>query len=241
MAQKPFNQEIRQKALTSADGYRQRANDDRYEGLYKLQVGAPSLDVVSVTQGGIDYELSNKGKLFITAPRLPAYKEIGVSGNSFKLEWNYRLDALLKTNTSKAVPMSEVLQPKVIYPGNLGVFGYIGEPQAPTFYVPVRVTGQAKADSPDEVQILLLPGTQLEKISWQYAVAAQGKCQSFVAGTLPAGGKRFAALTPITLRLPFGAGTSLAYGSEVCVDVNFQTAGSKEWQNRAIRVLVPGK
>lgn len=241
-AQKAFNPEIRQKALQSADGYRLRTNDDRYEGLYKLQVGAPLLDVVSVTQGAISYELSDKGKLYITAPRLTAYKEIGISGNSFKLDWNYRLDALLKANTTKTVPMKEVLRPRSIYADNLGVFGYIGEPQAPTLYVPVSVTTvQSKSAGPDMVQIVLLPGTRLDKMNWQFAPATQGKCQNYRPGKLPSGTGRFAALVPIMLELPFGHNNEPAYSSEVCVEVNYQAAGSSEWHTRTLRVLLPAK
>lgn len=237
LAQQPYDKDVLQNAVKSSAGYQKRTKDDRYEGLYSLQVGAPLLDVISVTLGEISYELADDKKLFIKASKTQPYKVIGVSGSSFGLSKNYRLDAVVNSDGQKVIPIKEVLSPNSIYPKSLGVFGYIGQPQYPTMYVPVRVSDKPAAGATRDIRILLLPGATVDKFTWQFARSQQGQCAAFTKGDPPQGGNaRFPAQKPIAVTLDAAAG--LQPGDEVCINISYKVVGDTDWRTKSLKVLV---
>lgn len=241
LAQKPFDEEVRKNALTSDDGYRRRTNDERYEGLYSLNVGAPLLGVVAVTHGPVNYALATAERLTIQVPALKDHKAVGVSGTSFGLKKNYRIDAIIKAGDKKVIPVKEVLSPNYIYKQNLGIFGYLGDPQAPSLYVPVRASARPEADAAQAIRITFLPGANIGQFTWSYAKSVQGQCTAFreqgtVGASPPAAGGIYLAQQPIVITLP--ATTDLAPGDEVCLNVHFKALGDEQWRSKNIKLLV---
>lgn len=235
-AQNAFDLETKNSALSSSDGYRQRPNDDRYEGLYTKKVSS-QIELLSLTIGKVQYDLTEDEKIIIQAPAAIKDKTVGVTGKSFLLNKYYRFDLLVNGKKKKEVPVKEIIGKKFIYSDNLGIYGYLGESNSPVTYVPVRVSSAHFAGS-EELSLVLLSNAPQEKVQWKYAATtANGDCLAYVDGSSIPGGPSFAANKPIVIPLSFPK--SIKSGTILCLSIDFQSARSKQWENKSFKMIMP--
>jgi|GEM_PF-6771751 len=231
------NEDILNQRLPSDDGYRERTKDLRYEGLYTQNVAGELLEVVSLTFGDIRYALDPKDKIVVSCPALPAYKMIGVTGTSFHLNKHYHLDMVLEPAKKKSIPLGEVISRNFIMSDHLGMYGYVGNPEAPTVYIPLKVSSSTSAPS-DQIKMVLVSNKDLTGLRWKYAASGNGIAAKFTTGPPPVKeGPYYLSSDPIVI--PFTPMEGMTSGSEWCVVVETLTAGEKDWMPLTIKILVP--
>lgn len=234
-AQNRVNNTILNQALNSEDGYRLRHKDDRYEGLYTRHVSGEVLDIVSCTIGRINYELRDSEKLIIECRPMKNHKEIGVTGTSFGLNKNYHLDLVIKQGKRKTIPVREVIAPKNIYPENLGIYGYVGDINQPSLYLPVRITTSLESGDND-IEIIIICNKQLTNLTWKFAPVLNNNTTVFSAGQEPAKqGPFYKAESPIKLIMP----SQTCAGSEVVIHIEAKAAGNPIPVNKSFKVFIP--
>ncbi|SFD17314.1 hypothetical protein SAMN05518672_101870 [Chitinophaga sp. CF118] len=232
-AQTGVNNSILRTALRTPEGYQQRLKDERYEGLYARDVSGEILEVASLTYGEVSYELNDRAKLKIECPLLRNYKTIGVAGSSFNLNKNYRFDMLLSPGKRKVIPISASIGPNLIYAKYLGIYGYLGEPENPTTYIPVKVN-TVKSD----LQLVLICNRTLESIRWKYICSASDNSTIYHDGPAPEKKSPLFMLgNPIVI--PLHLATDMIPGSVVYIRLETKAVGDNTWVPKDIKILIP--
>lgn len=234
-AQSRVNNTILNQALNGDDGYQLRQKDERYEGLYTRHVSGEVLDFVSCTIGCINYELRESEKLVIECRPLKTHKEIGVTGTSFGLNKNYHLDLLLKQGKKKTIPVKEVIAPKNIYPENLGIYGYVGDINEPSLYLPVRIISSLE-NGEENIEIIIVCNKQLTNVKWKFAPVSNNNSAVYSEGQEPVKqGPFYKAESPIKLIIPFQS----CAGSEVVIAIEAKAAGNPNTINKSFKLFIP--
>jgi hypothetical protein len=160
-----------------AHGYRDRGN--RCEGVYEAYVGSPTLDIVSLTQGGISYPLDAGVNLTVSGV-LEA--ELHVRAVAKSPQTFYQMDALLGAGESLQWPVSEVLLPQNLSDSRVGVFSW-KEEAGKMIYVPVQIRDSASELTLGATDFMLLsirPSFSASKIVWRSSgLQENGACEKF--------------------------------------------------------------
>jgi hypothetical protein len=215
-------------------GYRER--DGRCEGFYNATVSGFTIQVVSLTRGLISYALNSNERLQIASEPLAEFQSIAVRGINFSMDRNYRLDLNLETGTVAEIPVKEVLQPNMISPKNLGIFGFV-EKGGYRYYVPVVPTSglSKKVKVKDKLNLQLISSVDVQSVTWRYAIAENDRCGRYTEiMMLPDG--NYPRNIPIELELP----VFMEVTDEVslCVQINIQAMNGQEF-NENVRLLIP--
>lgn len=218
----------------SRTAYKKRKHDERFEGLHTKHYAGAMLDLVSYTQGGIDYELREGETLNITSP-VKKYKLIGVSGCSYGMDVYYRVDMEMNPAAKRTIPVDEVLRVVPIGAQKLGLYGYVGDNEHPSVYLPLLVKSDMLKDMPDKnLQLTLAANRNLQSVSWTYTPVKTGKVsQAYTVTGAPVFNKE----NGIVLMLP--SELAALHGEELMIHIEGHTPANNEPILLDFKILVP--
>jgi hypothetical protein len=178
-------------------GYTSREN--RCEGFYVSPVSAPSLEILSVLRGPLQYTLSAQEQLVIVAPNLGSIVAgpLRVRAVARPLRTYYRMDAILPASGRLVWPVQDVLLPSRLHAERLGVYGWVGTETDKTF-VPLRVVPQGTPVAKAPIQVIVRSTVDIDKLVWRLT-AKDEPVSPWEQGSanVPAG-------QPVTITLPEG-------------------------------------
>jgi hypothetical protein len=230
-AQRDYCKWVYDRRVAGNEGYQYRLQDERYEGLFNPDFVGERFKLVAVLQGSLEYELADHANLVFQFPAKIKYDRIGIIGESYGLDINYHLDLIVSRNQRKVVPVRSVLQPQRIYASNLGIYGYIGDPESPELFIPVSVDPSKQGD----VSVTIVSAEDVEKVMWRYAKARNGVCEGY--GSWKVINDFFPQHEGINI--PLETGKEVNAGDEICVDMQFQVKGrSTLLSMKTFRILI---
>jgi len=174
-AQPPCDPKILNRADPSETGYQSRTNS-MCEGVYKVpRSGEPSLEMVSLTQGDIMYNLEADRQLYVDIPGLDKIKERPIRLQAVGREEgvHYRMDAYMPPKGAFIWSLETVLAKEGIQDFMLGVYGWIDNLDRRIF-LPVAISTKQK-DRLIQAPIHLIVRTplRLDWMAWRYAFENQ--------------------------------------------------------------------
>jgi len=146
-------------------GYRER--DNRCEGFYISDVSIPNLDVISVLQGKLYYDLDISERVDISS-EIVKDKTIYVRAQAIPLKTYYRMDTKLLPNTTLEWPIKDVILPNNLSYKKIGLLGWYmsGKNQ---IYVPLETKAKVNALKNDNIiRIIFRSTVDLENINYAW-------------------------------------------------------------------------
>jgi hypothetical protein len=228
------NDKVYKVALRNTYGYRLRTNDTRYEGLYAAEVSKPQLDLVSVTEGSVQYGLKPLERVQIKAPRIKKYKEISVAGASFSLSKYYRLDMKLSSEKFRNIPLGEVISPNYIRAANLGIYGYVGNPENPAVYIPVKIISSV-GDTTNKIQLIFISNIDVPTLRWRKALSYSNTCTEYTDWSyIQSAAPFYPAGQPMVIQLDKETNSEKEY----CLSIEIKPKGQSSWVSREYKILI---
>jgi hypothetical protein len=170
-------------------GYRPRGTanrpDRRCEGLYSAdRSGEEEVVMYSATDGPIEFTLGNPQPIRIAAaPGAMASGKIAVRAATHSQAFHYQMDTSLGPVAAAEWPPAEVLRPKGIAAGQLGVVGWITDGPH-KIYVPLRVEQSAPAPQTSRRIVLkVFTPVPLYQLRWRLGDAARAGTEFSCAST----------------------------------------------------------
>jgi hypothetical protein len=215
-------------------GYQPRHNAERCEGFYRQEVSG-NLELLSLVNGPISYDLISDKVLTISTPTLPEFQnpQIFVTARALQAGTNYRMDAVIAPSGKFKWPLNEVLAPAKLGSDSIGVVAWTKQALG-KYYVPVSVVPENVAASAARPTIMILRASQdIELLRWRIRREGDG---ASVGSWTKLGGE-----SPAIIRA--GHTVSLQIGSQrsgssiVDVAVNYTNSGRPDPQ--LFRVIFP--
>lgn len=136
-------------------GYRHRAPPERCEGLYRRPIVGENIELLSfLTSRPFD---PPDHRLLITAPDVSALggQNVTVVANTIPGGANYRLDVTVPSAGSVQWPLSAVVLPAGLKPGDIGLVGSVQTVDG-SVYVPLRLSASQSGASQPEIVFRVL-------------------------------------------------------------------------------------
>jgi hypothetical protein len=215
-------------------GYQLRRNAERCEGFYRQEVSG-ELELLSLVNGSINYDLVSDKLLTVSAPALPDLQnpQIFLTARALQPGTNYRMDAVIAPSGKFMWPLNEVLAPAKLGSDSIGVVAWIKRTLG-KYYVPVSVVPENVAASAARPPMMILRATQdIERLRWRIRREGDGASAS---DWTRLGGENSAIIRA-------GHSVSLQIGGQprgpsiVDVAVNYTNSGRPETQ--LYRVILP--
>jgi len=156
-------------------GYRRRG--DRCEGMFiGLQSAPLKVQVVSLVNGGLHYDLHNDALLYIHVPSLPANVSTGgpvvLQGRAREANLNWALDAAAPVGSSLKWELTPVIIPQALTSDRIGLVALV-RPSALSdpLFIPLGVSRDAAAPPPsrDSLELVVrVPGAS--GVRWSPAI-----------------------------------------------------------------------
>lgn len=146
--------------------YAYKERDNRCEGFYISDVAIANLEVVSVLQGKLYYDLHSTESVEISSEIVKG-KKIYVRAQAIPIKTYYRMDAKLLPNTILDWPIKDVILPNNLSSKKIGLLGWYmnGKNQ---IYVPLKTKAKVNSSRNDGIiRIIFRSTVDLENI--QYA------------------------------------------------------------------------
>jgi hypothetical protein len=184
-------------------GYRHRPSPDRCEGLYSAPVAGEGLELLSYVTGHPAFNPRVDNNLLIVAPDVHSLgaAQIQVVARALPLRVYYRMDTALPSGASMRWPVSEVVLPAGLSPGDIGLIGKV-QTEGATVYVPLRLAApeQATARPASQPVIKFRATADLESFQWRlYAAGDAAPAWNKYGAVVHAGDA-----IPVTLSAPPG-------------------------------------
>ena len=223
------------RAVQGPFGYQHRLNSDRCEGLYQTPVSGESLELLSLVDGEINYDLGTDKSLVVTVPDVSAVAAIKVSvrARALPIGTYYRMDADVPSGQSIKWPLGDVIAPAGLRSGSIGVVGRV-ERGNDTIYVPVSVLPEGKSRvDPGPPIVLLRTGVDIEQVRWR--VIADPGTATTPRWTALGDDTQYRVHAGDIIKLPL----KQTLHSVNTLEVSAKTTDSGEWLNIRIPVFSP--
>lgn len=207
--------------------YKERGN--RCEGLYVAEVGAQTIELISLTDGELSFDLRRGVTLQVSVP--PDAGEVRIRALAKPLKTYYRMDATLTAGSVLNWPVDDVLLPQSLSAERIGIFAWrtMGTEK---IFAPVKVrAGASSPKSEGKALLSIRTSFDVEKLKWRSAEERQDRClaadewRDAIDRTTLAG-------EPVTLSLAGLKGRR-------CVDIAALPESSNDWTTLKIRVALP--
>jgi hypothetical protein len=174
-AQPPCDPKKLDRATASETGYQSRS-DSMCEGVYTaFRSGEPSLEMVSLSQGPITYDLKTDRQLYVDIPGSDEIKERPIRLQAVGREEgiHYQMDAYMPPKGPLIWSLKTVLTKEGIEDFMLGVYGWIDHFDRRIF-LPVTISAK-RQDRLTKAPIRLIVRTplRLDWMAWRYALENQ--------------------------------------------------------------------
>ena len=202
------------------------ARDNRCEGFYVAPVSAPSLELISLVRGKVQYDLTQQERLVILTPGLGQMTQgpVYIRAVARPLRTYYRMDTVLPANGRFLWPVQDVLLPARLHAERLGVYGWVGT-EADKIFVPLRVVPQGRQAPKAPIEVMVRSAVDLEGLVWR--LAAQGA----PASGWQQGGANIAAGQPVTIALPEGPRAQLR------LDIAAKADNRDDWTKLTLQLI----
>jgi hypothetical protein len=178
--------------IPTPTGYVQRAFDDRCEGLFQSPASA-QLDLVSLTFGPINYDLSQPQILVVSVPTRPASvtSPLHIRSVGIPLGLYYRMDADANPAQPLRWPTKDVLIPAHLVSDRIGIFAFGRGQSGEIIYAPVLLALEGASSAADQTRanVILRPSAPLSSVEWQF-VPLDGPASGWQPADLRYGGVR---------------------------------------------------
>jgi hypothetical protein len=189
-------------------GYRHRPSPDRCEGLYSAPVAGEGLEVLSYVIGPSAFNPKTDNNLLIVVPDVHSLgaARVLVVARALPLRVYYRMDTALPSGGSMRWPVSEVVLPAGLNPGNIGLIGKV-QTEGATVYVPLWLSPSDQDASHAASQpVITFRATQdLQSFQWRLYAAGDAAPAWNKYGPVVRAGDPIA----LTLSAPAGKVTTL--------------------------------
>jgi hypothetical protein len=214
--------------LGSASQYRERGN--RCEGLYVVQVGSRSIDVISFTLGRVMYDLESKRPLQLSVPSQVQF--VNIRAVAIPPKTYYRMDAILARGAVLTWPITDVLVPEHLTDDRIGIFAWSGTEDGKTF-IPVKVATDPSSPGTrtNDPTLMMQTSFDAQQIKWRWGPAQGDGC-----GVLA--GWQDAIQHPIEAGWPTKIILHLLPEGLNCVEVAARSRASN-WTTLKVRVEMP--
>ncbi len=219
--------------LPGSAGYQRRLNAERCEGFYQQQV-AGTLELLSLVNGTINYDLVSDKTLVVSAPSASRLGEtqIFLSARALRPGLYYRMDAVIGPTEPFKWPLGAVLAPALLTADSIGVVGWINRDLG-KYYIPLTVVPENVAASAARAPIMTLRSPlDIEVLKWRTRPETGGARLDWtvVGGPTPTG---IRAGQPI--RLDLGAQT----GGPIVIEIAPKYVNVERAQTVQIRAIMP--
>jgi hypothetical protein len=176
---------------------------DRCEGLYLSPVAAGDLELVSLLQGKLHFDLQPQIRLQVSAPPIADIVQgpIRIRAVALPLKTYYRMDTFLLPGRQFEWPVDTVLLPNGLSATHIGVFGWIDtEPEK--IFVPLQVVQHGQPQSQGSMELVVRSSIDIENLVWRSSVEgeqASGPPRWLEVVATPLAGGR-----PVPIHLPAG-------------------------------------
>lgn len=171
----PCDREIKDRAAPGDAGYQKRS-DSMCEGVYTVpRSGEPSLEMVSLTQGDITFNLEVDKQLYVDIPGLDKIRErpIHIQAVGREEGVHYRMDAFMPPKGSFIWSLETVLAKEGIEDFMLGVYGWIDNLDHQIF-LPIAISTEKKERLMQEpIYLIVRTPLRLDWMVWRYALENQ--------------------------------------------------------------------
>ena len=210
-------------------GYRLRGN--RCEGMYVSKVSAPSLDLISLTLGKIEFR---RGATLVVS--VPGYgRPVHVQGIATPANTFYRMDADSdQTGVVTGWAVDDVLGPQQIDATRLAVLAWVAEDRSAEFrrFVPARITSAAPATD-NTIWLKVRVSVAVASLRWRWSPASESAgnwvCERRDWQTKDKRNSGLSAYEAAEIQLPDLHG-------KVCLDVAALPDDSNDWVARRFLV-----
>lgn len=136
-------------------GYKEREN--RCEGFYISDVAIADIDVVSVLQGKLFYDLDKEESVEISS-LIVKDKTIYIKAQAIPLKIYYRMDAKLPPNSTLEWPINDVILPNNLSNRTIGLLGWYMS-NGKQIYVPLKTKAEISSLKNDDVIRIIFRST----------------------------------------------------------------------------------
>jgi hypothetical protein len=136
-------------AIPGADGYKERTNGERCEGLFFSPVSGSAIELVSLTRGPFRYDLKQQPNLSLklAAPSADAARPSHIRAVGIPLGLYYRMDADILANQTVTWPVKEVLAPNRLTSDQIGIFAFQRDQLGRLIFYPIDVSAPLQRDA----------------------------------------------------------------------------------------------
>ena len=150
---------------------------NRCEGFYTAKVGG-QFEVVSLLIGTLDYPWQEDVELSVSSPHVTA-TDVNVRAVGLPLGTYYRMDSRLAQHGQLTWLTGDVLTPKRLDAGAVGVFGWVGT-ERKKVYVPLQVVrADSASDATAPIRLRLRLTVNMDDVFWRYADLDDGECRAW--------------------------------------------------------------
>ena len=213
----------------SKTGYQKRGN--RCEGVYVINIGAPSLVPKSFTLGPIRYDLNATPVLEISAPGQT--EPVNIRATAIPLKTYYRLDAVLPARSVLSWPLADVLVPEGLSSSRVGVLGLKGTDKDGVL-VPVRVAPKGAATTSSKPLLIIQASFDAQLVKWRWGPLHDQRCAAL-------GQWQDAISYPVTAGWPITIDLSKLPGGTHCFEAMAQSGVSNDWSPLKLRIDIPAQ
>jgi hypothetical protein len=183
-------------------------------------VAGAALELLSLTSGPINFNLSPDGTVFVQSPAITLDRlksqDIRIEARALPLNTFYRMDAVTRPGASFKWPMS-LLHPTALTQDLIGVVAWINQGSS-KLYVPLSVADAPRSDGSNSLRVILRSTVDVEKLLWR----AWPDDKTSEATPWKPVGSTYRAGQPIRVELPAGKGI-------ITVALSAKTMGSDDW------------
>jgi len=192
------------------------------EGYYQSKVSSSSLNIVGLTHGRLNYELTSETKVPLSAPL--ATQTIKIRGIGAKLKTYYRMDGVIPVGGTLDWVLKDVVFPKRLADREVGLYGWFNNGEYNT-YVPINF------GVPGNIMMTLRSSVTVSKAQWRAAEAIGQRCKAM-------GPWKKVKRTPFRRGKTFRIQLPSSSTGKLCLEVAAKVGGSSRWLKLIERVQV---
>jgi hypothetical protein len=196
----PCQKSLAPSPIAGRDGYFERDGGQRCEGIYVSAVAGESVQLVSLSQGHLSYDLAHPSTLLITlAKPAPNLSGIHVRAVGIPERLYYQMDADMPAGHPLVWPIQDVLLRQQIVSTDIGVFAFHASAGATTVFLPVSIAAASASSVPAEPLIVVFRVGAVVSPRWRF-VSTSGAVSAFAPARID--DNRITLTLPAELRLP---------------------------------------
>lgn len=165
----PCQKSLSPDPIAESDGYRERDGGKRCEGIYTSPVAGESIEIVSLSQGHLSYDLGRSAPLFVTLSIKPTNQAtVHIRAVGIPERLYYEMDADIPVGAALTWPINEVVVRERIAAADIGVYAFHAGVGGNPVLLPVSISESgAPAASMQPLTVILRVG-DVASLAWRF-------------------------------------------------------------------------